>query len=53
MLGYIGGKQFEEQPWKGILVGLGIAFTVAFMIEGPEVSGEEAGPRSRPPPPRS
>jgi membrane-associated protein len=33
MLGYIGGKQFEEQPWKGILVGLGIAFSVAFLIE--------------------
>ncbi len=23
MLGYIGGKQFEEQPWKGVLLGLG------------------------------
>jgi membrane-associated protein len=33
MLGYIGGKQFEEQPWKGILVGLGIAFSFAFLIE--------------------
>jgi len=33
MLGYIGGKQFEEQPWKGILVGLGIAFAVAALIE--------------------
>ncbi len=33
MLGYIGGKQFEEQPWKGVLLGLGIAFTVAFLIE--------------------
>jgi membrane protein DedA with SNARE-associated domain len=33
MLGYIGGKQFEEQPWKGIVVGLGIAFAFAFLIE--------------------
>jgi membrane-associated protein len=33
MLGYIGGKQFEQQPWKGVLVGLGIAFSVAFAIE--------------------
>jgi membrane-associated protein len=33
MLGYIGGKQFEEQPWKGVLVGLAVAFTVAFLIE--------------------
>ena len=33
MLGYIGGKQFEEQPWKGVLLGLAIAFTVAFLVE--------------------
>jgi membrane-associated protein len=33
MLGYIGGKQFEEQPWKGVLLGLAIAFAVAFGVE--------------------
>jgi membrane-associated protein len=33
MLGYVGGKQFEQQPWKGVLVGLGVAFTLAFVIE--------------------
>lgn len=33
MLGYVGGKQFEEQPWKGVLVGLGVAFSVAFVVE--------------------
>jgi membrane protein DedA with SNARE-associated domain len=33
MLGYIGGKQFEEHPWQGVLLGLGIAFSVAFIIE--------------------
>ena len=33
MLGYIGGKQFEEQPWKGVLLGLAIAFAVAFSVE--------------------
>jgi membrane protein DedA with SNARE-associated domain len=33
MLGYIGGKQFEEQPWKGVVIGLGIAFAVAFSVE--------------------
>ena len=33
MLGYVGGKQFEEQPWKGVLLGLAIAFTVAFSVE--------------------
>jgi membrane protein DedA with SNARE-associated domain len=33
LLGYIGGKQFEEQPWKGALIGLAIAFTAAFLVE--------------------
>lgn len=33
MLGYLGGKQFEEQPWKGVLLGLAIAFAVAFAVE--------------------
>ena len=33
MLGYLGGKQFEQQPWKGVLLGLGIAFGVAFAVE--------------------
>ena len=33
MLGYIGGKQFEEQPWKGVVLGLAIAFSVAFAVE--------------------
>ena len=33
MLGYIGGKQFEEQPWKGVVLGLAIAFAVAFGVE--------------------
>ena len=33
MLGYIGGKQFEEHPWKGVLLGLGIAFAVAAAVE--------------------
>ena len=41
MLGYIGGKQFEEQPWKGVLLGLGIAFAVAFVDRvGQEPAGE-------------
>jgi membrane-associated protein len=33
MLGYVGGKQFEQQPWKGVVLGLAIAFTVAFGVE--------------------
>ena len=34
LLGYFGGKTFEEQPWKGFLLAFGIAATVAFAIEG-------------------
>ena len=33
MLGYIGGKQFEEAPWKGALIGLALAFAIAALIE--------------------
>ncbi len=34
LLGYFGGKTFEEQPWKGFLLAFGIAATAAFAIEG-------------------
>jgi membrane protein DedA with SNARE-associated domain len=33
LLGYFGGKQFEEQPWKGLLLAFGIAVGVAVLIE--------------------
>lgn len=33
MLGYLGGKQFEDQPWKGLLLGFGIAIGVAMLVE--------------------
>ncbi len=33
LLGYFGGKQFEEQPWKGLLVAFGIAIGVAMLVE--------------------
>ena len=33
MLGYIGGKTFEDQPWKGLLLGFGIALGVALLVE--------------------
>ena len=54
MLGYIGGKQFEEQPWKGVLLGLAIAFSVAFSVEwirkrarrARSTGGVTRGPRS-------
>jgi membrane protein DedA with SNARE-associated domain len=33
LLGYVGGKQFEEAPWKGLLLALTIAFSVAAAVE--------------------
>jgi membrane-associated protein len=33
LLGYFGGRVFEKQAWKGLLVALGIAFLVAGIIE--------------------
>ena len=34
LIGYIGGKAFEESPFKGILFALAIAFALAALIEG-------------------
>ena len=33
LVGYIGGEAFEESPWKGLALGLGIALTVTLMVE--------------------
>jgi membrane protein DedA with SNARE-associated domain len=33
LLGYFGGKTFEEEPWKGLLVAFGIALTVTVLVE--------------------
>jgi membrane protein DedA with SNARE-associated domain len=33
LLGYFGGKTFEEEPWKGLLVAFGIAVAVTVLVE--------------------
>ena len=33
LVGYIGGAAFEEEPLKGLGVGLGLALTVALLVE--------------------
>jgi membrane-associated protein len=33
MLGYLGGKTFEDAPWKGLLLGFVIAIGVAMGVE--------------------
>jgi membrane protein DedA with SNARE-associated domain len=34
LLGYFGGRAFEDQPWKGLLIAFGIAGGIAFTVEG-------------------
>jgi membrane-associated protein len=34
LLGYLGGKTFKDDAWKGLLLALAIAGTVAITIEG-------------------
>ena len=33
LLGYVGGKRFEDAPWKGLIVALSLAFTLAGGVE--------------------
>jgi membrane protein DedA with SNARE-associated domain len=33
LLGYVGGRTFEEQPWKGLLLAFGIAVAVTGVVE--------------------
>ena len=33
LLGYFGGKTFEEEPWKGLLLAFGIAVAVTVAVE--------------------
>jgi membrane-associated protein len=34
LLGYFGGRAFEDEPWKGLVLALVIAFSVAASVEG-------------------
>jgi membrane-associated protein len=33
LLGYFGGRSFEEEPWKGLLVAFGLAIAVTGLVE--------------------
>jgi membrane protein DedA with SNARE-associated domain len=33
LLGYVGGRSFEEEPWKGLLLAFGIAVAVTGVVE--------------------
>jgi membrane-associated protein len=45
MLGYFGGKQFEAQPWKGLVVAFAIAIGIAATVEGVRHYRERAAKR--------
>jgi membrane protein DedA with SNARE-associated domain len=34
LLGYLGGRAFENRPWLGLLVALGLAFAIGGVAEG-------------------
>ena len=34
LLGYFGGRTFEEEPWKGLILAFAIAFGVVAAVEG-------------------
>ena len=34
LLGYFGGKAFERQPWKGLVLAFAIALLVTGVVEG-------------------
>lgn len=33
MLGFLGGKQFEDDPWKGLILAAGIAIGITMLVE--------------------
>jgi membrane protein DedA with SNARE-associated domain len=33
LVGYIGGKAFEDNPLKGVVLGIGLALTVTLVVE--------------------
>ena len=33
LLGYVGGTQFEEEPWKGLLLAFVVAVSLAGLVE--------------------
>ena len=34
LVGYFGGKTFEESPWKALLLAFGLAFLLVLLVEG-------------------
>jgi membrane-associated protein len=34
LIGYFGGRAFDQEPWKGVVVGMSLAATLVIAIEG-------------------
>jgi membrane protein DedA with SNARE-associated domain len=34
LLGYFGGRAFEDEPWQGLVIALGVGFALAGAVEG-------------------
>lgn len=34
LLGYLGGRTFEDRPWRGLLLAIALAVTVLLVVEG-------------------
>ena len=49
LLGYFGGKQFEDAPWKGLLLAFAIAVSIAGRVElvGGAIGGWKRAASSR------
>lgn len=47
LLGYFGGQVFEKEPWKGLLLALGIGFAVTGMVEAVRWALRRRGSPSR------
>jgi membrane protein DedA with SNARE-associated domain len=47
LLGYFGGQAFEDAPWKGLLLALGIALAVTTATEGVRALLRRRGQRRR------
>ena len=48
LLGYVGGRTFEEEPWKAIVVGLLLAGALTLLFEGARLLARRAGGHSGP-----
>jgi membrane-associated protein len=52
LVGYLGGRAFDEDPVRGLLLGLGIAFGITLAVEAVRhLRGRRARPRTPPGPP--